>query len=316
MELVKLVAISFALLFIQACSHPIVIVGEGDILSGSGNRTCMLEEYQAELDNCSKNYVVGAYQETYYAVPRSGWQFDHWVTYCTRAPGNECSFDIAEDIVIHVWGKSMPPLQAVFTPIPSIDTDGDGLNDDVDPCPQNPINNCIPSTDTITIDGKVWAQPDLFNNLSWSELYAACQSGTCESGTLLNGYAMDGWTWAAIPDVLSLFTYFIGPGKIQLNGWPEDFYYFEYGSVWGPAFYSAGFRATRTNTYGSAAEGYTSSFVPIGGFPGQPTPPPQEGYSAFINDNFLDIYLDSVDARTEFDGEARPGIGAWFFRNP
>ncbi len=103
------------LVLVTACSHPLEIVGEGDILSASGNRTCLLEDYRAGLDNCSKNYAIGAYEETYYAVPRAGWQFDHWANYCTNATSNECSFNIPAPTVQKVWGKTVPPLQAVFT---------------------------------------------------------------------------------------------------------------------------------------------------------------------------------------------------------
>ena len=47
MKLVKLVSIGFALLLLQACSHPIEIVGEGDVTSAPGNRNCSLEDYNA-----------------------------------------------------------------------------------------------------------------------------------------------------------------------------------------------------------------------------------------------------------------------------
>lgn len=116
----KILAIIIAALCIYACSHPIEIVGEGDVISASGNRNCYLEDFQAGQDNCSKNYVDGAYQETYYAKPRTGWQFDHWGNeYCPDAapPNYDCSFDVAAAVVRDFWGQTMPPLQAVFTPI-------------------------------------------------------------------------------------------------------------------------------------------------------------------------------------------------------
>ena len=96
MQMVKLVSLGIALLFIQACSHPIEIEGQGDVKTLSGNRACMLENYAAGDEVCTKNYVVGAYEETYYVTPRAGWQFDHWVTYCADAdpPNYDCSFNI------------------------------------------------------------------------------------------------------------------------------------------------------------------------------------------------------------------------------
>lgn len=108
-------SIFLSVLFIQACSHPIDIVGEGDVMSASGTRNCLLEDHAAGLDNCSKNYVVGAYQETYYATPRVGWQFDRWVNYCANATDNACAFNVAADTVQLFWGHTAPPLQAVFS---------------------------------------------------------------------------------------------------------------------------------------------------------------------------------------------------------
>ena len=99
---------------LTACSHPLEIVGEGDILSASGDRSCLLEEYRAEAENCVDNTVSGAYQETYYAQPRSGWTFDRWENYCIDATNNECSFDVSVDVVQQAWGQTASPLRAVF----------------------------------------------------------------------------------------------------------------------------------------------------------------------------------------------------------
>jgi Alpha/beta hydrolase domain len=112
--ILKIVSISIALQLIHACSHPIQIVGEGDVTSAPGNRNCSLEEYNASADVCSKNYVIGAYNETYTATPRVGWQFDHWGNYCTTATTTHCSFNVAAATVQQFWGQTMPPLQAVF----------------------------------------------------------------------------------------------------------------------------------------------------------------------------------------------------------
>ena len=55
-------------LLAMACSHPIEIVGEGDVLSATGDRDCLLEEFHAGIEKCSKNTVLGEYMETYSAV--------------------------------------------------------------------------------------------------------------------------------------------------------------------------------------------------------------------------------------------------------
>jgi hypothetical protein len=114
MNIIRILVTSVALLFIQACSHPIEIVGQGDVTSTPGNRSCLLEDFEAELDNCTSNYVIGAYNETYTATPRVGWQFDHWGNYCATAINNQCAFSLPAATVRQFWGQTVPPLQAVF----------------------------------------------------------------------------------------------------------------------------------------------------------------------------------------------------------
>ncbi len=104
------------LVLLQACSHPIDIVGEGDVLSASGERDCLLEQHDAGQKNCSENMVVHEYQETYYAVPRSGWRFHRWHNYCGDNPGNECSFNVPANFVYQNWGETAPALTAIFRP--------------------------------------------------------------------------------------------------------------------------------------------------------------------------------------------------------
>lgn len=108
--------LSAAMLLLVACSHPLEPRGNGNILSASGTRDCFLEDFQDGADSCSKNLVVGAYRETYYAVPREGWKFDRWENYCTDGKSQEqCSFNIPADQVKNSWGKTVPPLVAVFS---------------------------------------------------------------------------------------------------------------------------------------------------------------------------------------------------------
>ena len=112
----KLVFSAAVLLGVLGCSHPMEIIGEGDIVSGSGDRDCLLEDARAGHPDCTDNYVIGAYQETYYAQPRPGWAFWHWRNYCTAAAGNECAFNFSGNAVQSAWGAVVPPLQAVFAP--------------------------------------------------------------------------------------------------------------------------------------------------------------------------------------------------------
>lgn len=112
-QLITLLGLVFLL---QGCSHPIDIVGEGDVLSASGNRDCLLEEHAAGLDNCSKNHVVDDYQETYFAVPRAGWQFHRWANYCVDNTSGECGFNVPAETVHQFWGMTAPPVTAIFRP--------------------------------------------------------------------------------------------------------------------------------------------------------------------------------------------------------
>ncbi len=130
-------AVLFGILLVMACSHPLEIKGEGDILSASGTRNCYLENFQAGAESCSKNLVVGEYRETYYAVPRDGWEFISW-EHCfdDGSVADQCRFDYDQSVVKQFWGETAAPLVAVFqqhTPPPkpvamySYALDEDGL---------------------------------------------------------------------------------------------------------------------------------------------------------------------------------------------
>ncbi len=111
------------LLLLQACSHPLEIVGKGDIDSESGTRNCSLEDFNAESPNCTQNWVADAYVETYTAVPRPGWEFACWSRlqgFCdaTAVAADECHFSIGAGVVQNSLGKVMPALRAQFSPEP------------------------------------------------------------------------------------------------------------------------------------------------------------------------------------------------------
>lgn len=85
----------------------------------------------------------------------------------------------------------------------------------------------VPITDTVSVDGELWAQVDLFVGLSWSDINTVCPGGVCGNGTLL-GFDMLGWTWASTADINSLFNDYsanssdpnpnlLGPGPSSVN---------------------------------------------------------------------------------------------------
>ena len=107
--------VSLLLLIVStACSHPLEIVGGGDIQSSTDQHNCLLEQQP-----CA-NYVVGDYTVTYTAQPRAGWFFSEWEGCGTQHP--HCSFDISGNVVNQFLGQTMPALKAVFTQTPPADS--------------------------------------------------------------------------------------------------------------------------------------------------------------------------------------------------
>ena len=94
------------LIFVTACSHPQEIVGEGDIISSTGNNNCLWE------DQPCANYVIGDYNVTYTALPKEGWVFSEWQGCGDQWP--DCAFNVPSSTVDSLWGKTAPALTAVF----------------------------------------------------------------------------------------------------------------------------------------------------------------------------------------------------------
>ncbi|MEM7139978.1 MAG: hypothetical protein AAF548_03035 [Actinomycetota bacterium] len=109
-------AVIITALIAAACSHPIEIVGEGDVVSASGNHDCTYADHQAGSTNCTENTITGAYDETYTAVPKPGWHFHRWGSYCTEGVADTCSFDVSADVVDMFTGGTADPLVAIFRP--------------------------------------------------------------------------------------------------------------------------------------------------------------------------------------------------------
>jgi len=133
---VKYVTLLCSILLLQACNHPLEIVGEGDIteVNGSG-RGCTLEQYQAQDKACTKNTVIGAYDVSYYPVARAGWEFAYWEGFCfPDSPEPYCNFKVGAKLVKDSWFKPAAPLRAVFTDAGPWfpDGDSDGYGDEFD----------------------------------------------------------------------------------------------------------------------------------------------------------------------------------------
>jgi len=98
----KLLLALSLLILSTACSHPLEIVGDGDIHSSNDQHNCLLEETP-----CA-NYVAGNYTVTYTAQPRAGWFFSEWKGCGTQHP--DWSFNISGSVVNQFLGQTMPAL--------------------------------------------------------------------------------------------------------------------------------------------------------------------------------------------------------------
>lgn len=177
--------------------------------------------------------------------------------------------------------------------------------------------------DTVTVDGVDWAQPILFQDLSWQEINDVCPTGSggnC-NGTL-NDQDVSGFTWAGIDEVNSLFNKFLSDagvtGSDLLSG--VDSYGENYSS-WAPAFFGTGFIPTQ--------QAYPPTTV-ISGFPRDfsleppncglcsPVGPPFVFEAVFIENGIERLggprTYDYVTTYLLVAAEACEYCGAWLYR--
>ncbi len=207
-----------ALLTLSGCKLAIMVSSGGEVISASGLHDCSTRRV------CEIEINTDDFTETFTAVPAEGYEFEKW----QGGPGFNCpeSTDpvcvvtnsgflalFGESAVMHLASGKIDHLLPIFKWV-GIDTDGDGtpdrfdedddndgLLDDDDACPLNPDLGCGVGS-FLVADGKIWFQPDLFIEESWSDINAVCPGGVCDG--VLAGFNMDGWTWASAADVQSL----------------------------------------------------------------------------------------------------------------
>jgi hypothetical protein len=171
-----------------------------------------------------------------------------------------------------------------------------------------------PITDTITAGEREWAQVDVFSGISWEDVDAACPAGVC-SGTLgHNGvdYDMDGWEWASVDSVSSLFNYYLGgpfmsgPSSAEGDGITESFF----DAGWRATVDNGGSPAVQTSPSWIGLFGWTSTIVPGTGI--------YLGGALDLEFNFSgveDFYTtDAIDEFSNFFLGQSYGAGAWFSR--
>jgi hypothetical protein len=128
----RLVTFIFFLLLLQACKHPLAIVGEGDIVdlnkTGFG---CTLAQFNDDDPACA-NDVQSDYLVNYSAVPHPGWRFSHWDGACGQlSEGDNCRFDVPV-LFVDYWDTKIKfqvdRLTAVF--VENIDISCGGIAPD------------------------------------------------------------------------------------------------------------------------------------------------------------------------------------------
>jgi hypothetical protein len=221
-RLYKILTILVVSTLVAGCKVDLLVSSGGDVTSSSGTRNCMGGSL------CEFNITDSTFSDSFTAVARPGFVFSKWAA----GPGFLCPDSVNPTCVITNVGTAGNAAIAniiasdqIFYAMPlftfvGLDTDGDGtqdhldadddndgLLDGADPCPLNISQVCqlITGNNTVTRNGKVWAQVDLFTNLSWSDINAVCPGGVCLNQTL-NGYDMTGWKWATAVDVNALLS--------------------------------------------------------------------------------------------------------------
>lgn len=176
----------------------------------------------------------------------------------------------------------------------------------------------ITGADLVTVNGVEWAQPRLFDGVTWDDLNAICPDGVCMAGGILKGYDMTGWNWASIDDVIALFNSYIG-APVLVNGGDS---FEEVDSSWAPAFFGNGWIP---NLGGLGYEGLFAATRSI------------STVSSDGPDGFVYVYLAGIvdcgsDTICGFAEDEPPGLdvvttstqpidsfvagGVWFFRVP
>ena len=183
------------------------------------------------------------------------------------------------------------------------DDDNDGLFDQDDPCPLNANQECVDAiTDTVLVNGKEWAQPNLFTSITWNEILAACPVGKCIDGSILYGHDMTGWTWATPQNMADLFNSLIG--STILDGTVTTVYVALGHSegLWPAELYLAGLQRTQ-NVAAQPNSGWVFDVSP-------------KWASVSLNEGTGGIIGTGRVAQASASGGGSSFTGAWFYRTP
>lgn len=221
---------------LTGCKLAIMVPPGGMVESSSGTRNC---DGGTDGQFCTFDLtaVKLPYSETFTATAKPGYRFVKWQKAddfkCGDSTESTCAITASDNalgkvIMSSFWtGYLMPVFEYL-----GIDTDGDGvvdphdndddndgLDDSVDNCPLTWPNDdglgCPdPLPDSIMANGKEWAQPLTFINLSWEQIDEVCPPvhGLSLCKGQLNGVDLRGWRWATSAEVKSHMQSYAGSG--------------------------------------------------------------------------------------------------------
>ena len=167
---------------ISSCRFPLEIIGEGDLYSSSGTRDCTLEQFEAADPQCTENLFENEiYDEIYTAVPRAGWVFKGWKTYCPyNSDSNICALGPYGLLSVKLYaGETLFPLRAEFI------LDCEGCTDSIAPILGAVTDTSIKIWGATTSDASFKVRYRIPGDLSWSaDLEATLVATSGYAGTV------------------------------------------------------------------------------------------------------------------------------------
>ena len=153
----------------------------------------------------------------------------------------------------------------------------------------------------VVADGREWAQPADYAGLTWSSIATVCPVGGGACAGWIGSRSFDGWTWATVGEVGSLFHYF--ESSFPDNGSASL-------SLPSPSSIETSFFVQFVPAYDTTIQRY------VGGWSATASDA-SHAYKPFVNDlknpASLDVYrTDAAPATNAY----LPLDGAWLYRSP
>ncbi len=192
-NIIKAMVLTAVFGFATGCKIAVVVPEGGSVQSSPGY--CANDYSQDSGFVCIYSVTDTNYSESFTAIPRDGWQFVKWSGgpsfLCPESTDPTCTVSTV-GLAGNAGAEAVIASDKTFYVMPIYVRTA----------------SAAPIPRTVTVDGKEWAQPVLFTEVTRSAIAAACPEGTCSGA--LNGYDMNGWTWALAEDLNTLFNHYIG----------------------------------------------------------------------------------------------------------